>query len=63
KSMVFEYLARHADLDPATAPLITALTRKGHHIGFADELNFEYGLNCILDHACRLIDERRAVSG
>ncbi|MBV8929925.1 MAG: TetR/AcrR family transcriptional regulator C-terminal domain-containing protein, partial [Mycobacteriaceae bacterium] len=42
KSMVFEYLAHQADLDPATAPLITDLTRKGHHIGFADELNFEY---------------------
>ena len=33
------------------------MTEKGHHIGAADENNFEFGLDCILDHASRLIDE------
>ena len=31
-------------------------TEKGHRIGAADENNFEYGLECILDHADRLIE-------
>jgi AcrR family transcriptional regulator len=44
-------------IDPATTPLITQVSRKGHRIGAPDEANFEYGLNCILDHAGRLIDE------
>ena len=29
---------------------------KGHHIGAADDNNFEFGLECILDHAERLIE-------
>ena len=32
-------------------PLLALVTEKGHHIGAADEKNFEYGLECILDHA------------
>jgi hypothetical protein len=32
------------------------MTTKGHHIGAPDDNNFEYGLDCILDHASRLID-------
>ncbi|MBV9320644.1 MAG: TetR/AcrR family transcriptional regulator, partial [Mycobacterium sp.] len=28
-----------------------------HHIGAADDNNFEYGLDCILDHASRLIEQ------
>jgi hypothetical protein len=44
-------------IDPATTPLITQVTGQGHRIGAPDETNFEYGLNCILDHASRLIDE------
>jgi hypothetical protein len=46
-------------LDPATAPLMAKLAAKGHRLGAADEKNFEYGLNCILDHADRLIEERQ----
>jgi AcrR family transcriptional regulator len=42
-------------IDPETMPLIAKLTSKGHRIGVADEINFEYGLECILDHASRLI--------
>jgi AcrR family transcriptional regulator len=44
-------------IDPATTPLIAELTKKGHRIGVADDINFEYGLNCILDHASRLIEK------
>jgi AcrR family transcriptional regulator len=44
-------------IDPDKTPLITQVSRQGHRIGAPDETNFEYGLNCILDHASRLIDE------
>jgi AcrR family transcriptional regulator len=43
-------------IDPKTAPLIAKLSAKGHRIAVADENNFEYGLECILDHAGRLIE-------
>lgn len=46
-------------IDPDTMPLIAELTAKGHRIGAADDINFDYGLNCILDHASRLIESRR----
>jgi hypothetical protein len=42
-------------IDPETTPLLAQVTAKGHHIGAADEKNFEFGLECILDHASRLI--------
>jgi AcrR family transcriptional regulator len=44
-------------IDPHTTPLIAQVTGKGHRIGAPDETNFEFGLDCILDHASRLIDE------
>src|SRR5436309_14571140 len=43
-------------IDPESTPLLAQVTAKGHHIGAADEKNFEFGLECILDHASRLID-------
>ena len=43
-------------IDPETAPLLAKVTAKGHHIGAADENNFEFGLECILDHAGRLLE-------
>ncbi|MGA8330021.1 MAG: TetR/AcrR family transcriptional regulator C-terminal domain-containing protein [Mycobacterium sp.] len=43
-------------IDPESMPLIAKLTQQGHRIGAADDINFDYGLNCILDHASRLID-------
>jgi hypothetical protein len=43
--------------DPQSTPLIARVTGKGHRIGAPDETNFEYGLDCILDHAGRLIEE------
>jgi AcrR family transcriptional regulator len=50
-------------IDPATMPLIAELTQKGHRIGVADDINFEYGLNCILDHARRLIEQNGKAPG
>ncbi|WP_246540808.1 TetR/AcrR family transcriptional regulator [Mycobacterium spongiae] len=44
-----------ATVDPATTPLLAEVTGKGHRIGAPDEINFEYGLECIIDHAGRLI--------
>ena len=46
-------------IDTETTPLMAKLTREGHRIGASDEQNFEYGLECILDHADRLIEETR----
>jgi AcrR family transcriptional regulator len=42
-------------IDPETMPLIAKLTEKGHRLGAPDDINFEYGLNCILEQASRLI--------
>ncbi|BBC67405.1 hypothetical protein MMRN_43010 [Mycobacterium marinum] len=46
------------NIDPLTTPLLAQVSGKGHRIATPDEANFEYGLDCILDHAGRLIDER-----
>lgn len=43
-------------VDPQTTPLIAQVTGKGHRIAAPDETNFEYGLECILDHAGQLIE-------
>ncbi len=45
-------------IDPKSTPLLARVSEKGHRIGAADETNFEYGLECILDHASRLIEKR-----
>jgi hypothetical protein len=50
-------------IDPEKTPLLAQVTRIGHRIGAPDETNFEYGLNCILDHASRLIDEAKGSKG
>ena len=52
-----EHVVEPRAIDPKTAPLIAKLAAKGHRLAAADEKNFEYGLNCILDHANRLIEE------
>jgi hypothetical protein len=49
-------------IDPEKTPLLAQVTRIGHRIGAPDETNFEYGLNCILDHASGLIEESNAGS-
>jgi AcrR family transcriptional regulator len=49
-------------IDPKSTPLIAKLAAKGHRLAAADEKNFEYGLDCILDHASGLIEERQKAS-
>jgi AcrR family transcriptional regulator len=44
-------------IDAETTPLLAQMTAKGHHIGAADDNNFEYGLDCLLDHASALIEQ------
>jgi len=46
-------------IDAETAPLLAAVTQKGHHLSAADDRNFEFGLECILDHAGRLIEQNK----
>jgi AcrR family transcriptional regulator len=46
-------------VDAETAPLLAQATAKGHRIGAADDFNFEYGLECLLDHAERLIESAK----
>ncbi len=50
-------------VDPEATPLLAQMTAKGHHIGAADDNNFEYGLDCILDNAARLIEQRSNSAG
>lgn len=49
-------------VDPQTTPLIAQVTGKGHRIAAPDETNFEYGLECILDHAGQLIEAGKSSS-
>ncbi|CAJ1495982.1 TetR/AcrR family transcriptional regulator [[Mycobacterium] burgundiense] len=42
-------------VDPENTPLLAQVSDAGHHIIAADDTNFEYTLNCILDHAERKI--------
>ncbi|MGE2834927.1 TetR/AcrR family transcriptional regulator [Mycobacterium sp. SMC-4] len=45
--------------DPESAPLLAAITQKGHHLSGSDDRNFEYGLECILEHAARQIEQNK----
>jgi AcrR family transcriptional regulator len=45
-----------------STPLLARVSAEGHRIGAADERNFEFGLECILDHAGKLIDEGKKPS-
>lgn len=49
-------------VDPQTTPLIAQVTGKGHRIAAPDETNFEYGLECIVDHAGQLIEAGKSSS-
>jgi len=44
-------------VDAKVTPIISGIMGEGHRIGVADRTNFEYSLECILDHASRIIDE------
>ncbi|UXA19622.1 TetR/AcrR family transcriptional regulator [Mycobacterium sp. SMC-4] len=48
--------------DAESAPLLAAITAQGHHLSGSDDRNFEYGLECILEHAARLIEQNKAPS-
>jgi hypothetical protein len=50
-------------IDPEVTPLLAQMTAKGHHIGAPDDNNFEYGLDCILDNANRMIEQRPKSAG
>jgi AcrR family transcriptional regulator len=50
-------------VDPQVTPLLAQMTAKGHHIGAPDDNNFEYGLECILDNAGRLIEQGSTKAG
>lgn len=43
-------------VDPETTPLLATIIRTGHHLSASDDRNFEFGLECILDHAGRLLE-------
>jgi AcrR family transcriptional regulator len=50
-------------IDAETAPLLAQMTALGHHLGAADDSNFDYGLDCILDRAARLIEHGSKSTG
>lgn len=43
-------------IEPETTPLLAEAMAKGRKSGAPDDRNFEYGLQCILDHASSLIE-------
>ncbi|MBX7455783.1 TetR/AcrR family transcriptional regulator C-terminal domain-containing protein [Mycolicibacterium sp. 3033] len=43
-------------VDPDSTPLLATIVQTGHHLNASDERNFEFGLECILDHAGRLLE-------
>ncbi|MDY6999358.1 MAG: TetR/AcrR family transcriptional regulator C-terminal domain-containing protein, partial [Actinomycetota bacterium] len=43
-------------VDPDSTPLLATIIQTGHHLSASDDRNFEFGLECILDHAGRLLD-------
>ncbi|MEV0062608.1 TetR/AcrR family transcriptional regulator C-terminal domain-containing protein [Nocardia sp. NPDC050718] len=45
----------HLQIAPETTPLLAEASARGHHSGAPDDHNFEYGLDCILERAVRLI--------
>lgn len=44
-------------IDPEVAPLLAQVTGEGHSFGASDENNFEFGLDCILEHASRTLED------
>ncbi|MGV9408751.1 TetR/AcrR family transcriptional regulator [Nocardia sp. NPDC003693] len=45
-------------ITPGTTPLLAEAAARGHHSGVPDDHNFDFGLDCILEHA-----ERRLTAG
>jgi AcrR family transcriptional regulator len=46
-------------VDAETTPLLARAVQEGHHLGTVDESNFDFGLECILDQAERLIEANK----
>ena len=46
-------------IDAEATPLLARVTDEAHRIGAADDHNFEYGLQCILDHAEALMQREQ----
>lgn len=47
-------------IDAETTPLLAQVSTQSHRIGASDDKNFEYSLECILEHAARLIEDAKA---
>ncbi len=47
-------------IEAETMPLIAEVANKGHRIAVADDINFNFILECILEHASALVDATRA---
>ena len=43
-------------VDPDSTPLLATIVQAGHHRVASDDRTFEFGLECILDHAARLLE-------
>lgn len=43
-------------IDTETTPLLAKVSAAGHRVGASDDKNFDYGLECILEHAARRIE-------
>ena len=50
----------HLVITPETTPLLSEGVGRGHSVGAPDDKNFAFGLECILEHAERLIDTTAA---
>jgi AcrR family transcriptional regulator len=50
-------------IDAEATPLLAQVTDEAHRIGAADDHNFEYVLQCILDHAEQLIQQGNKPAG
>ncbi len=46
-------------IDLESAPQLARAIHEGQHLGAADEDNFSFGLDCIIDHAERLIEANK----
>lgn len=49
-------------VEPETMPLIAEVVNKGHRIAVANDIHFDFILECILEHASASIEKSSAVS-
>jgi uncharacterized protein (DUF1778 family) len=48
-------------IEADTMPLIAEAANKGHRIAVANDINFDFILDCILEHASALVDDAATV--